>query len=231
MTPIVMIPGLLCSAELYAPQIAALWPFGPVTVASTVSGATLPDIAANILSSAPPRFALGGLSMGGYVALEIMRQAPERVIKLALLDTSARPDTPEQAEQRRRLLAQAKGGDFKGILRQVMAALPHPAHREDQALLEVNVRMGLTVGLDGFERQTQAIIGRADSRPHLADIKVPTLVLVGDGDPITPPFLSEEIAAAIPNATLVVIPECGHGATLEQPEAVNRALITWLEGV
>ncbi|MCF1470590.1 alpha/beta fold hydrolase [Agrobacterium vitis] len=228
MTPIVMIPGLLCSAELYAPQIPALWPFGPVTVASTLSGTTMSEIATNILRDAPPRFALIGLSMGGYVALEIMRQAPERVNKLALLDTSARPDTPEQTVQRRGMLAQAKSGDFKGLLSQVMAMLPHPARRDDLHLLEVNIRMGLTVGLDGFERQTKAIIGRADSRPHLADITVPTLVLVGDSDPITPPFLSEEIVAAIPNSSLVVIPECGHSSTLEQPEAVNRALVTWL---
>ena len=229
MTPIVMIPGLLCSAELYTSQMAALWPFGPVTVASTLSGTTMPEIAANILRDAPPRFALVGLSMGGYVALEIMRQAPERISKLALLDTSARPDTPEQTEQRRSLLVQAKGGDFKELLSQVMAMLPHPARRDDQHLLEVNVRMGLTVGLDGFQRQTEAIIGRADSRPYLSEITVPTLVLVGDRDPITPPFLSEEIVAAIPNSSLVVIPECGHSSALEQPEAVNRALVTWLE--
>jgi pimeloyl-ACP methyl ester carboxylesterase len=229
MTPIVMIPGLLCSAELYAPQIAALWPFGPVTVASTLSGTTMSEITTNILKDAPPRFALVGLSMGGYVALEVMRQAPERVSRLALLDTSARPDTLEQTEQRRGMLAQAKAGDFEGLLSQLMAMLPHPSRRDDQHLLEVNVRMGLTVGLDGFERQTNAIIGRADSRLNLADIAVPTLVLVGDSDPITPPFLSEEIVAAIPNSSLVVIPECGHSSTLEQPEAVNRALVTWLE--
>ena len=224
-----MIPGLLCSAELYAPQMAALWPIGPVTVASTLSGTTMSEIAANILRDAPQHFALVGLSMGGYVALEIMRRAPERVSKLALLNTSARPDTPEQTEQRRAMLAQAKAGDFKGLLTQVMAMLPHPAHRDDKHLLEDNVRMGLTVGLDGFERQTQAIIGRADSRPHLADIAVPTLVLVGDRDPTTPLFLSEEIVAAIPNSRLVIVPECGHGSTLEQPEAVNRALVAWLE--
>ncbi|UIJ82452.1 alpha/beta fold hydrolase [Rhizobium leguminosarum] len=89
--------------------------------------------------------------------------------------------------------------------------------------------MGLTVGLDGFERQTKAIIGRADSRPHLADITIPTLVFVGDSDPITPPYLSEEIVAAVPDSRLVIIEECGHGSTLEQPEAVNRALVTWLK--
>ncbi|WP_348532537.1 alpha/beta hydrolase [Rhizobium sp. E27B/91] len=125
----------------------------------------MPEIATNILRDAPPSFALVGLSMGGYVALEIMRQAPERVSKLALLDTSARPDTQEQVAQRRGMLAQAKGGDFEELLSQVMSILLHPAHRDDQHLLEVNIRMGLTVGVEGFEQQTEAIIGRADSRP------------------------------------------------------------------
>src|SRR4051794_28223718 len=101
MTPTVLVPGLLCSAEVFGPQIAALWPHGPVTVASTLEGDTIAAIAAAIVAAAPPRFALAGISMGGLICLEIMRQAPERVIKLALLDTSARPDTPEQTAQRR----------------------------------------------------------------------------------------------------------------------------------
>jgi len=229
MTPIVMIPGLLCSAELYAPQIAALWPFGPITVASTLSGRSMSEIATNILNAAPPRFVLMGLSMGGYLALEIMRLAPERVIRLALLDTSARPDTPDQSALRLELLAQAKSGKFEELLGQVMTSLVHPAHRDNQGLREINVRMGLTVGLKGMEQQTEAIIGRIDSRPHLANIGVSTLVLVGDSDPLTPLVMSEEIAAAIPNSRLVVIQKCGHASTLEQPDAVNRALIAWLQ--
>ena len=228
MTPVLMIPGLLCSAELFAPQIAALWPHGPVSVASTLEGSTMAAMAAAILATAPPRFALAGLSMGGYVALEIIRHAPERVERLALLDTSARADTPEEITQRRALVARAVGGDFAALLAEAMTALLHPLHRADRRLVDINVRMGLTVGLDGMARQTEAIIGRIDSRPHLAAITVPTLVLVGDSDPLTPPALSEEIAAAIPGARLVVVPQCGHGSTLEQPEAVNRALIAWL---
>src|ERR1700733_4137734 len=99
MQPIVLVPGLLCSAEVFVPQVAALWPFGPVTVASTLEGKTMSEIAAAILATAPPSFALAGISMGGYICFEILRQAPERILKLALLDTSARPDTAEQSKQ------------------------------------------------------------------------------------------------------------------------------------
>jgi len=174
------------------------------------------EIAAAILVAAPPRFALAGISMGGYVCLEIMRQAPERVIKLALLNTSARPDTPEQVTLRRALVAQ------------LMSAILHPAHQNDPVLRNANVQMGLTVGLEGLIRQTEAVIGRIDSRPSLPAIRVPTLILVGDRDPLTPPDRSEEMAAAITGARLVVVPECGHGSTLEQPKAVNHALIEWI---
>ena len=228
MTPTVLIPGLACTAELFAAQIPALWRHGPVTVASTLEGETIADMAAAILRDAPPRFALGGLSMGGYIALEIMRQAPERVMKLALLDTSARPDTPEQSTQRRALVARAQAGELEPVLRQIAPNLLHPDHRADQRLIEVQVGMGLAVGADGFARQQTAIISRIDSRPHLAAIRIPTLVLVGDKDALTPPDRSEEMAAAIPDARLVVIPECGHASTLEQPEVVNTALIDWL---
>jgi pimeloyl-ACP methyl ester carboxylesterase len=228
MTPILLIPGLLCSAEMFAHQIPALWPYGPITVASTLGGETIAEMAAAILEAAPPKFALVGISMGGYICFEIMRQAPERVLKLALLDTSARPDTPEQSEQRRAMLSQGLTRDFERFLARVLTAILHPAHQKDETLRETQVRMGLAVGRDGFARQTEAVINRVDSRPGLAAISVPTLVMVGDRDMLTPPGRSEEIAAAIPNARLVVVPECGHASTLEQPEFVNRALTEWI---
>jgi pimeloyl-ACP methyl ester carboxylesterase len=230
MTPVVLIPGLLCSAEVFAPQVAALWPYGPITVASTLEGETIAEIAAAILAAAPPRFALAGISMGGFICLKIMRRAPERVIKLALLDTSARPDTSEQSAQRRTLVAQARTGDFEALLAQALSGILHPAHQNDPALREINVRMGLTVGVEGLARQVEAVIARIDSRPGLSAISVPTLVLVGDRDLLTPLDRAEEMAAAIPDARLVVVSECGHGSTLEQPEAVNRALIAWTAG-
>ncbi len=230
-TPIVLIPGMLCSAEAFAPQVAALWPYGPVTVASTLEGETIAAMAGAILASAPPRFALCGISMGGYICLEILRQAPDRVLKLALLDTSADPERPEAISARRALIAQARAGDFRAVLKQVLPQiLLHPDHQDDEALIEINIRMGLTVGVEGMARQQEAIIARADSRPDLAAIAVPTLVLVGDSDVLTPPARSEALAAAIPGARLVVVPECGHASTLEQPEAVNRALVEWITG-
>jgi pimeloyl-ACP methyl ester carboxylesterase len=228
MIPMVLIPGLLCSAEVFAPQVAALWRYGPITVASTLEGKTMAEMAAAILATAPPRFALAGISMGGHISFEIVRQAPERVIKLALLDTSARADTPEQVAQRRTLVAQARMGDFRSLVEQFMGALFHPTHQNNAALREVILRMSLTVGIDGFARQQEAIIARIDSRPSLPAISVPTLVLVGDSDLLTPPDRAEEMAAAIRGARLAVVAECGHGSTLEQPDAVNQALTEWI---
>jgi len=167
--------------------------------------------------------------MGGYICFEILRQAPDRVLKLALLDTSARPDRPEQTEQRRALVARARSGDFEALIAEVLTAILHPAHRDDPALREINVRMGLSVGLEGMARQQAAVIARVDSRPGLAAISVPTLVLVGDSDPLTPPEQAEEMAAAIAHSRLVVVPECGHASTLEQPDAVSRALLEWIQ--
>jgi pimeloyl-ACP methyl ester carboxylesterase len=230
MTPILLIPGLLCSEEIFAPQLPALWPYGPVTIASTLAGDSLPDMAARILADAPPRFALAGVSMGGYVALEILRQAPERVMKLALVCTSARPDTPEQTAARRKMLDQARAVGFERFLALGADALTHPGRKGDPDLNAASLRMGRAVGLDGFVRQTEAVIARADSRPLLASIEVPTVIVVGDADPLTPKALSEEMAAAIPGAKLVIAPECGHVITLERPEVVNAALAEWLEG-
>jgi pimeloyl-ACP methyl ester carboxylesterase len=228
MTPIVLIPGLLCSAEVFARQVAALWPYGPVTVASTLKGRTMAEIAAAILEEAPPRFALAGISMGGHVCFEIMRRAPERVFKLALLNTTARPDTDEQITQRQALVERARREGLESLLSEVSTYLFHPTHRSDPELQALIIRMGLAVGIEGFARQTEALIARPDSRPGLASITVPTLVLVGDSDLLTPLERSEEIAAAIPGARLVVIPQCGHGSTGEQPEAVCRAMVEWI---
>lgn len=226
--PIVLVPGLLCTAEVFTAQAAALWPLGPVTIASTLDGETVKDIPGSILRNAPPRFALAGISFGGYVSLEIIRQAPERVIRLALLDTSARPDTPEQSHRRRLMLAQARENEFGPWVEEALTSIMHPSRHADPALREINRRMGSTIGLPGFARQTEAAIGRSDSRPDLSQIDVPTLVLVGEDDKLIPPEHSEELAAAIPNAEMVVIPESGHSTTLEQPDLVSSALIAWM---
>ncbi len=228
MTPILLVPGLLCTAEAFAPQIPTLWPWGPVTIASTLTGTTMAEMASAILADAPPRFALGGISMGGYLAFEIMRQAPERVTRLALISTSARPDTPEQTAARRAMIAEARRGDFAALLTVSTATILHPDRHGDTELIATNVRMGLAVGVEGFARQQEAVIARPDSRPGLAAIAVPTTVIVGDSDPLAPPDRAAEIAAGIAGSRLVTIEHCGHASTLEQPEAVNRALVDWI---
>lgn len=228
MVPTVLIPGLACTSDLFAPQIAALWPHGALVVASTLEGATMTEMAGAILAQGPPRFALAGLSMGGYIALEIMRQAPERVARLALLDTSARCDAPEQTENRRVLMARTRGGEFDAVLAETAPKLLHPDRRDDPVLIGVQKRMGHSVGAEAYCRQQEAIIGRADSRPHLARIGVPTMVLVGDEDGVTPPDCAKEMANIIPGASLVTIRTAGHLSPLEQPTAVNHALVRWL---
>jgi pimeloyl-ACP methyl ester carboxylesterase len=227
--PIVLVPGLNCSARLYAEQIPALWRFGPVTVADHTRDDSITAIAARILAAAPPRFALAGLSMGGYIALEMTRQAPQRVVKLALLDTAARAETPEQTEARGRVIELAKTGRFADVPELQFPVFVHCNRHGDVALKKLVRVMAEETGAEAFLGQEQAIIGRLDARTGLAAIKCPTLVLVGDGDELTPPHLSEEIAAAIPGARLVLIPECGHLSTLERPQAVTEALVEWME--
>jgi pimeloyl-ACP methyl ester carboxylesterase len=227
--PIVFVPGLLATPRMYADQIAQLWPFGPVTVANHTRDETVAAIARRILADAPPQFALVGLSMGGYISLEIMRQAASRVTRLGLLDTSARPDAPEQSEGRRALIALARSGRFAEIADMLYPRLVDKSRLNDAALRQVVRLMAQEVGPDGFARQQTAIIGRPDSRPGLSAIRCPTLVLVGDGDALTPPELASEIAAGIHSARLVKVPGCGHLSTLEQPAAVSKALIELLQ--
>ncbi len=228
--PILCIPGLACSPRLYAEQIAPLWTVGPVTVAQHGHDESMAAIARSILISAPERFALIGLSMGGYVSFEILRQAPERVAKLALLDTSARPDTPEQTENRRAQIRLAEKGRIAVLADAMFPRLVHPLRRTDERLRDIFRVMAEETGTAGFIRQQTAIIGRADSRPSLAGIRCPTLVLVGDSDELTPPSLAAEMAGGIAGARLVTVPECGHASTLERPRPVTEALMDLLRG-
>jgi pimeloyl-ACP methyl ester carboxylesterase len=228
--PVVMIPGLLCSARLYAQQVPALWRVGPVMIAEHTRDDTMAGIAARILASAPPRFALVGLSMGGYIAFEILRQAPQRVVRLGLLDTAARPDTPEASAARRTQVGLANGGRFEEVIDALYTRVVHESRAADGVLRELNRQMGREVGVAGYCHQQAANISRADSRPTLAAITCPTLVLVGDSDQLTPIDRAEEIANGIAGARLVSVPRCGHLSSLEQPEAVNEALLALLQG-
>jgi pimeloyl-ACP methyl ester carboxylesterase len=227
--PIVLIPGLLASPRMYAPQIPQLWRTGPVTIADHTRDESMSAIAQRILAAAPARFALVGLSMGGYIAFEMLRQAPQRIARVALLDTSARADLPEQSAMRRTQMTLASQGRLSEVLEQQFPRLVHPARRNDTALRELFSVMAQEVGVEAFIRQQTAIIGRSDSRPLLGSIRCPTLVLVGDADELTPPERAAEIAAGIAGSRLVTIRQSGHVTTLEQPDEVTRALREWLE--
>jgi pimeloyl-ACP methyl ester carboxylesterase len=226
----VFIPGLLCTEALYAPQIEALRGRLDIAVADHRRHATMRDIASHILSGAPERFVLAGLSMGGYISFEIMRQAADRVEALILLDTSARPDVPEKTEARKRQMALAAEQGIAPVIEELLPAFIAEERLGDDALTGTIRRMAEDTGPDAFARQQAAIMTRPDSRPALAGISCPALVGVGEKDVLTPPELAREIARAIPGATLEIIPDCGHIATLEQPEAVNAAIIGFLDG-
>jgi len=221
-------PGLLLDERLWQHQVPALADLADIRVPDFTSQDSGEAMAASVLASMPERFALAGLSMGGYVALEVVRQAPERVTRLALLDTRARLDTPEEAARRRGLMELARKGSFKGVTPKLLPLLLHPRNLEIAALTGLVMDMAARVGRESFLRQETAILNRADYLPLLPTIAQPTLVLCGRQDALTPLAFHEELAAGIPGARLVVIEEAGHLSPLEQPEAVTRALRRWL---
>ncbi len=227
---LVLIPGLLCTEALYAAQSAALSATVTVTVADHRGHDSLAALANAILDVSPARFALAGLSMGGYLAFEIMRQAPHRVERLALLDTSARPDSAEQSENRRRLVALAQKKGVGVPAREMFPKLVAPKHQDDELLRAVFLDMAEATGVAGFARQQAAIAGRPDSRGTLAAISCPTLVLVGDEDQLTPVELAKEMAEGITCSRLCVVPGAGHLSTLEAADRVSAELLSWLTG-
>lgn len=226
--PLVLVPGLLCSPALFGPQIEALGGCRRVIVADHTRSDRMEAIAGDILATAPPRFALAGLSMGGYVAMAIMRTAPERVSRVAFLDTSPRADPAERTVDRRRLMELARAKGTREVQKALLPRLVHPDRQAEPGLVETVLKMAEDIGVAAFLRQQEAIIARQDSRPGLAAIGCPTLVLVGEQDLQTPPDIAREIAGLIPGTVLVVVPQCGHLSTLERPEAVNAALAQWL---
>lgn len=227
-TPILMIPGLNATPRAFQAQMDTLWRSGPVTIADNRSGSSMAELADAILATAPPCFVLGGFSMGGYIAFEIIRRAPQRVTRLMLISTQARPDTPVATANRRRGIELARGGKFEQAAASTFANTVHPDRANDEELRRIHLSMARVNGAEAYIRQQEAIIGRPDSRPDLALIEVPTLVVVGDKDQITPPEAAREMAAAIRQASLAVIEGAGHMAVIEQPEQVNSAIARFL---
>ncbi|WP_338322854.1 alpha/beta fold hydrolase [Pseudomonas ovata] len=227
--PLIMLPGLLNDARLWAQQQAVLEKDRSVHIPDLTQDNSIAGMAARVLETAPERFALAALSMGGYVALEILRQAPGRVGRLALFDTMARPDSPARARVRRGLLELAHMGTFKGVTPQLLPKLMH--HRSlGTPAAELVRAMAQAIGREGFISQQQAIIGRADYSALLAQIRPPTLIVVGEDDQITPVEEAQFMHQQIAGSRLVVIPECGHLPPLEHPQHTCRLLQEWLMG-
>ncbi len=222
---LVLLPGLICDERLWRDVATGLDPHS--IVADLTQDDSIAAMAQRVLAAAPSRFALAGLSMGGYVAFEIMRQAPERVTHLALFDTSARDDDEARKETRRKGLEMVAQGKFIGVSRGLLGKLITPQHMESELAGEVQA-MSERVGPDAYKRQQTAILNRVDSRPLLGAIRVPTLVGVGEGDTMTPPELAEEMAAGIADAELVRFPDSAHLPTMENPDAVVKAMQAWL---
>ncbi len=228
--PLVLLPGLLCDAALWEPQLSDLADVADFFVADLTEQESLQDMAAAVLRDSPwQEFALAGLSMGGYVAQEIMRQAPQRVKKLALLDSRSRGELPEETERRRALMELAQSGrNFTPVTKRMLPFLVHESRVKDEPLVKVIREMAERTGIEAYLRQQEAIIARPDFRAMLPNIVCPTLMLCGRQDRLTPLENSEQMAAAIRSAKLVVLEECGHMSTLERPAQVNRALRDWL---
>lgn len=227
-----ILPGLLEDADAFAAVMLGLGLDDVATcqVADMTRADTIAGLARSALEQAPAGpILLAGHSMGGYVALEVMRQAPGRVAKLALLNTHARPDSPEATENRRRLLKLAET-DFQAVIATLLPKLMTPEHVRDAALAGIIGGMALAVGKEAFKRQQEAIIGRVDSRAHLAAIRCPTLVVAGRSDQLMPVELLREMADGIPGARLAIVEECGHMASMEQPREVIALLRRWVTG-
>jgi pimeloyl-ACP methyl ester carboxylesterase len=229
MTPLVLLPGLACDAALWQPMLPGLASRHLVTV-STVHARqpTLPAMAATLLRELPGPLRLAGCSMGGMVALEVWRQAPHRVQALALLGSTARPDTAELIALRTQAIGLFETGRMDEVLRANVLFAFHPLHTRG-ALVQDYLAMLQRAGAAQLVAQNRAVMARADSRPDLPRIACPVLVACGEADLLTPPEHSREMACAIPDARLEVIPGAGHMLTMEQPARVQALLLDWLE--
>ena len=227
---VLFLPGLLEDADAFQPLVIGLADVATIVVADLTRSNTIPGLAKDALDQAPAeKFLLAGHSMGGYVALEVMRQAPGRVTALALLNTNARPDSPESTENRRRLMALAER-DFEAVSTTLLPKLMTREHLEDPVLTGMIGSMALAVGKEAFRRQEEAIIGRIDSRPHLKDIRCRTVVIAARHDQLMPVEILKELADGIPGARLEIVEDSGHMASIEQPERVAALMRAWVTG-
>ena len=230
MTPLILLPGLACDAALWRDQHPSLAAHRPVHVATVQRRATsLPAMAALLLAEQPGPLLLAGCSMGGMLALEVARQAPGRVRGLAILGSTARPDTPALISLRTQAIALFEQGLADELLRANAMFAFHPHHAAQH--LDDYLAMIGRAGTAGLVHQNRAVMARDDLRPHLPAITCPTLVVCGQDDGLTPPACSQEIASAVPGAQLQLLATCGHMLTWEQPAAVTQLLLDWQAGI
>ena len=227
---LVFVPGMLCDRRLFAPQLAALSDEYDCMVGDVAQDASIVTMAARILAQAPPHFALAGLSLGGIVAMEIIRQAPERVTHLALMATNHRAAGQAFIDIRTEQIGRARAGGLRRIVIEEMKG-HYLAERNatDAALLALVVDMAMQCGAPVFEKQARALIARRDQSDTLRDWRKPVLLLCGAEDDLCPPATHEAMAALMPQAKLAILPQTGHLLTLESPEAATAHLQKWLE--
>lgn len=222
---LMLIPGFMLDADLWGDVAPALAPVGPLIAADLSQGDSLPDMAARLLAQAPARVSVLGFSMGGYVARQMVRMAPERIERLVLVATSARPDPPERRRQLDLAAGIAARGPFHGVSRGSIARGLHPARAGDAALIERVRAMGERMGRDAFLRQLRL---QRPEEHDLGAIACPTLVIAAAQDPLRSLEEAAELSRAIPGARLEVIEECGHMVPLEQPQALAALVVPWL---
>jgi pimeloyl-ACP methyl ester carboxylesterase len=224
---LLLIPGLVCDAAVWRHQVAHLAEVAEVHVPPVTEGESMVEMARIVLDAAPPKFALAGFSMGGYIALEMFRQAPERITRLALLDTSARADTPEKAAWRRTAISRCENGKFAAVIEGLMPMLLHPDQQSGP--LPPFVRdMAARVGVKAFVRRHRAIGMRPDSRDLLGAAKQPVRAICGREDGMSTIAEHVEIADLAPHARFSIIEQCGHMTILERPQAATALLRDWL---
>jgi pimeloyl-ACP methyl ester carboxylesterase len=225
----IVIPPLLCSPLAYGPVMNTIWSRGQLTIADTTHDDSITGMAARILRENHGEFAVLGTSMGGYVALEVTRQAPERVAALALVSTSARADTTEQREARARQSAFVEAGQFAALIDAAFSGVVAAEHESDETLLSTWRAMTTPVGAENFLRQQHAVMHRADLRSMLPTITCPTAIIHGAADRLIPIAAAEESSDAIPGATYTVIQGAGHFLFHEKPTAARAAIDAWLD--
>ncbi|MFT5964471.1 MAG: pimeloyl-ACP methyl ester carboxylesterase [Flavobacterium sp.] len=225
---LILIPGTLCDHNLFKYQIEGLRGMVSCDVASNSSASNLKQVAKNILDNYSGSFTVLGLSYGGIIAFELLRQAPERISKLILMNTNYKEPSEQTKINQQRFVGMAYLGEFKEITTTILIdAMLHPKNAQKQDLRDTILDMANNIGIEGFFNQVKAQLGRPDSTNDLPKIKCPTLIITGREDRICPLLLHEGMAEAIPNSTLKVIEECGHLSTLEQPHLVNKEIIDW----